>query len=78
MFNCFYKSLPLPHPKWFRSAGCKSSSESMLSNLLVYIRNENENSRSLLEELQELKFKKCPVYPARIIQYALLLRYTSL
>ena len=74
----FYKSLPLPHPKWFRSAGCKLSSKSMLLNLSVYIKNENENSRTLLEELQVLKFKKCPVYPARVIRYALLLRYTSL
>ena len=74
----YYKNLPIPLPQWFRSTSCKLTSKSMLINLSTYIKNQNENSGSILEELRELKFKKAPVYSARVIQYALLLRYTSL
>ena len=49
----------------------------MLVNLSTYIRNENENNSSIIEEWRELKFQKCPIYSARIIRYALLVRYTS-
>ena len=56
---------------------CTLTSKSMLVNLSTYIRNENENNSSIIEELLELKFQKCPIYSARIIRYALLVRYTS-
>ena len=49
----------------------------MLVNLSTYIRNENENNSSVIEELRELKFQKYPIYSARIIRCALLVRYTS-
>ena len=74
----FFKSLPLPLPQWFRNGrNCTLTSKSMLVNLSTYIRNENENNSSIIEELRELKFQKCPIYSARIIRYALLVRYTS-
>ena len=49
----------------------------MLVNLSTYIRNENENNSSIIEELRKLKFQKFPIYSARILRYALLVRYTS-
>ena len=74
----FFKSSPLPLPQWFRNGrNCTLTNKSMLVNLSTYIRNENENNSSIIEELREMMFQKCSIYSARIIRYALLVRYTS-
>ena len=65
------------HNGFVMGVNCTLTSKSMLVNLSTYIRNENENNSSTIEELRELKFQKCPIYSARIIRYALLVRYTS-
>lgn len=75
----FYKSLPLPLPQWFRyGRNCKLTHKSMLENFSTYIRTEGEDNASIFDELRELKFQKRPIYSAKIIRYALLLRYSSI
>ena len=76
----FYKGSPLPLPAWFRKGGrgAKLTSKSMLQNFISYIKREVEKHEGIFEELQQLRYKKCPVYSASLIRYALSLRYTSL
>ena len=71
----FYKGSPLPLPQWFRHGrDCKLTNKTMLENLPSYIRTECEQFSSIFDELQQIKFKKKPIYSAN----ALMLRYSSL
>ena len=75
----FYKRSPLPLPQWFRyGRDCRLTNKTMLENFPSYIGRENENFSPIFEELQQIKFKKKPIYSANIIRYALMLRYSSL
>ena len=49
----------------------------MLENFAPYLESQTENF-SIFDELRKRQFKKNQVYSSEIIQYALLLRYTSL
>ena len=49
----------------------------MLENFPSYLESQTENI-SIFDELRKIKFRKNRVYSSEIIQYALLLRYTSL
>ena len=48
----------------------------MLENFPSYLESQTENF-SIFDELRKRQFKKNQVYSSEIIQYALLLRYTS-
>ena len=48
----------------------------MLENFPLYLESQTENF-SIFDELRKRQFKKNQVYSSEIIQYALLLRYTS-
>ena len=75
----FYKSLPFPLLQWFRyGQNCILTHKSMLENFSTYIRTEGEDNAYILDELRELKFQKRLIYSAKIIRYALLLRFTSI
>ena len=50
----------------------------MLENFPAYLLSQTEKFDSTFEELCEYKLKKRPVYSASVIQFALLLRYTSI
>ena len=68
----FYKGSPLPLPEWFRhGTNCKLTHKSALNNFPNYIRTEGENSSSIFEELNKLRFKKRPVYSSSVIRYSL-------
>ena len=70
----FYKSLPVPLPQWFRQGrDCRL----MMENFPNYIKLEGEQTFSILEELKEHKFKKKRIFSSNVIQYSLLLHYTS-
>ena len=74
----FLRSSPVPLPQWFRyGQNCKLTSRSMLENFLPYLESQTENF-SIFDELTKRQFKKNQVYSSEVIQYALLLRYTSL
>ena len=49
----------------------------MLENFASYLESQTENF-SIFDELRKRQLKKNQVYSSEIIQYALLLRYTSL
>ena len=71
----FYKGSPLPLPQWFRHGhNCCLSRKSMIENFPVYFQSQAETCSSLFYELREYKLQKRPVYSAKIIRYALLLR----
>lgn len=75
----FYKSVPLPLPLWFRQGrNTHLTSYSMLENFITYMKQEAEDHQGILTELTNLKYYKHPIYSARLIRYALELRYTSL
>ena len=74
----FLKGSPGPLPQWFRYGhNCKLTSKSMLENFPSYLESEIANF-SIFDELRKRQFKKNQVYSSEVIQYALLLRYTSL
>ena len=50
----------------------------MLQNLVNYMKLEAEEHASMHSELHSLKYRKHRTYSARVIRYALQLRYTSL
>ena len=50
----------------------------MLENFPVYLESYTENVSPIFDELQKHMFTKKPVYSAKIVRYALLLRYTSI
>ena len=50
----------------------------MLENFLAYFLSQTEKFDSIFEKLRKYKFKKRPVHSASVIQFALLLRYTSI
>ena len=73
----FYKGSPLPLPQWFRHGrNCYLSRKSMMENFPVYFQSQDETFSSVFDELREYKFNKRPVYSAKVIRYALFLRYT--
>ena len=75
----FFKGSPIPLPEWLRKGSvCKLTSKDMLPNLCNYIRQESNQCEDVLEEMHRLRFKKRPIYSARVIRYALALRYSSL
>ena len=49
----------------------------MLENFPTYLESQEENF-SIFDELKKRQFKKNLVYSSEVIQYVLLLRYTSL
>ena len=74
----FLRGSPVPLSQWFRYGhNCKLTSKSMLENFPSYLESQTENF-SIFDELRKRQFKKNQVYSSEIIQYALLLRYTSL
>ena len=50
----------------------------MLSNFSAHIRQESEQWGDVLDEMQRLRYMKTPVYSAKMLRYALMLRYSSL
>ena len=50
----------------------------MMENFPVYFQSQAETFSSVFDELREYKFNKRPVYSAKVIRYALFLRYTSI
>jgi len=79
----FFKGIPVPLPEWFRKgSNCCLKSKSMLENFPPYLRSFAEKSTNdVQDELQRLKYKKPdngPKYSTQLLQFALLLRYTSL
>ena len=75
----FYRGSPVPLPQWFRYGhNCKLTKKSMLENFPPYLNIQGENFSSVFEELSLRQFKKKEVFSTNLIQYALLLRYTSL
>ena len=75
----FPKGTSMPLPIWFRKGrNTHLTSWSMMPNLFVYIKEKAEEDKSLLDELESLKFKKRPHYSSHIVRYALELRYASL
>ena len=74
----FLWSSPVLLSQWFRYGhNCKLTSKSKLENFRSYLESQTENF-SIFDELRKRQFKKNQVYPREVIQYALLLRYTSL
>ena len=75
----FFKGSPVPLPDWFRkSSSCKFTNKSQLPEFCSHIKRESEKWGDVLDELQQLRYKKSPVYSANLIRYALMLRYSSL
>ena len=76
----FFKGCPEPLPQWFRQGtDCRLTRKSMLENFPVCLRTSYADNHSLIfEELLQYRYKKKPIYPANIIRYSLLWRYTSL
>ena len=75
----FYKGVPIRLPTWFRQGrDSKLTFRSILQNFPAHIKQETEKQSDISDELQQLKYKKCPIYSANLIRYALILRYTSL
>ena len=74
----FLKDSPVPLPQWFRYGhNYKLTSKSLLENFPSYLESQTKNF-PIFDELRKRQFKKNQVYSSEIIQYALLLRYTSL
>ena len=74
----FLRDSPVPLPQCFRYGhNCKLTSKSMLENFSSYLESQTENF-SIFYELRKRQFKKNQVCYSEIIQYALLLHYTSL
>ena len=71
-----HSNWPLPLPQWFRHG--KLTNKTMLESFPSYIQTECEQFSSIFEELQQIKFKKKPIYSGNVILYALMLRYSSL
>ena len=79
----FWKAIPVPLPEWFRKGSdCRLKNKSTLENFPSYIRSLVEkNTETLQDELLRIKFKKPesgPKYSPQMLQFALILRYTSL
>ena len=77
-----HESRPVPLPTWLiEGKNGRISRHSMLQNLPGYIRNKTEeHSNSILDELQQRQYYKPkgrPPYSAKMMRFALLLRYTS-
>ena len=79
----FWQAIPVPLPEWFRKGSdCRLKNKSTLDNFPSYIRSYAEqNTKKLQDELLQIKFKKPengPKYSPQMLQFALILRYTSL
>ena len=75
----FFKGSPVPLPDWFRkNSSSKFTNKSQLPEFCSHIKRESEKWGDVLDELQQLRYKKSPVYSANLIRYALMLRYSSL
>ena len=74
----FLRGSPAPITQWFRYGhNCKLTNKSMLEHFPAYLESQIENF-SIFDELRKKQFQKNQVYSSEIIQYTLLLRYTSL
>ena len=74
----FLRDSPVPLPQWFRyEHNCELTSKSVLENFLWYLESQTEKF-PIFDELRKRQLKKNQVYSSEVIQYALLLRYTSL
>ena len=81
----FSSGSPIPLPHCFTSGGdCRLTKKSILANFPSYIRNFSESrtsSTSIIDELVKIRFKKPdgrPKFTPEVLQFALILRYTSL
>ena len=80
----FSSGVPIPLPSWFtRGSDCRLTKKSILANFPPYIKTFSERTidYNILDELQKIKFKKPedrPKFTSEILQFSLLLRYTSL
>ena len=75
----FYKNSPVPLPPWFRKGtNCTFKSKDMLTNFSSYIRETSEKWGDVLDEIQQIRYMKAPVYSANLLRYSLMLRYSSL
>ena len=74
----FLRGSRLTRPQWLRYGhNCKLTSKNMHENFPSCLESQTENFL-IFDELRKRQFKKNQVYSSEIIQYALLLRYTSL
>ena len=74
----FLRGSPVSLSQWCRYGhNCKLTSKGMLENFPSYLESQTENF-SIFDELRKRRFKKNQVYSSEVIQYPLLLRYTSL
>ena len=77
----FLRGSPVPLSQWFRyGPSCKLTRKSMLENFPSYLQSQTENF-SIFDELRKRQFRSpnlFQVYSSEVLQYALLLRYTSL
>ena len=78
MLNYFIRVLFSLYLNGFVMVGIAAYQESMMENFPVYFQSQVETFSSVFDELREYKFNKRPVYSAKVIRYALFLRYTSI
>ena len=79
----FLSGSPVPLPVWFtKGKDCRLTKKSYLENFPPYIRSFSEDSHNnIMDELLEIRFKKPndkPKFSSELLQFALMLRYTSL
>jgi hypothetical protein len=73
----FWRSSPVPLPKWFRENGvCKLQYVSEIPALLSHASLSGADP-AIIDELIGIRFIKNPTYPPAVLRYSLLLRYTS-
>ena len=61
-----------------KGTNCAFKSKDLLTNFSAYIREISEQWGDVLDEIQQIRYMKTPVYSANMLRYALMLRYSSL
>ena len=79
----FLSGSPVPLPVWFtKGKDCRLTKKSYLENFPPYLRSFSEDSHNnIMDELLEIRFKKPndkPKFSSELLQFALMLCYTSL
>ena len=79
----FFPVPPIPLPPWFvKGKDCRLTKKSYLENFPPYIRSVSDNRvTNIMDELQQIRYKKTddrPKFTSELLQFALMLRYTSL
>ena len=79
----FFSGSPIPLPPWFvKGKDCRLTKKSYLENFPPYIRSFSDNkATNIMDELQQIRYKKPddrPKFTSKLLQLALMLRYTSL